>query len=308
MRAFDRKFGANLVRELPEAPAVYLFKDAAGTVLYAGKAKNVRRRLANYRNAGRRKVHRKMRMLVREACSLEVRVQPSEAAALLAENALIRTLRPRHNVDGAFDFLYPAIGSGRRDHQLLLCFTTQPEAFAALDLQWHGSFRPRLRAREAFDALLALLAHVGHREPRSRLPLAPRLRGARWVALRRTPPALLASIRAFFDGRSPDLLPMLSVQLLEVRAAREQAEQVQQAIRTLEAFYDRDVLGLRRVREATGRAGLFVPRQERDALFLEARLQRARADGAGAAPSAGAAGSGARRARSSASSRLAPEP
>ena len=126
LRRFDRKFGADLLRELPERPAVYLFKDEGGRVLYAGKAKNVRRRLASYRNASRRKAHRKMRTLVREAHSVEVRVQTSERAALLLENELIRTLRPRYNVDGAFDFLYPAIGSGRHDGRLLLCFSARP--------------------------------------------------------------------------------------------------------------------------------------------------------------------------------------
>ncbi len=272
VREFDRKFGAELLRELPAAPAVYLFKDASGSVLYAGKARNVRRRLASYRCAGRRKAHRKMRLVVREACTLEVLVQPSEATALRVENELIRTLRPRHNVDGAFHFLYPAIGSGRREDALVLCFTTQPEAFAALDLQWHGSFRPRLRALEAFDALAALLRYVGHREPRSRLPAAPRLRGSRLAAWRRTRPELLDALRAFLDGGSPEVLSALSLQLLENAAARRKAAQVQQAVRCLDSFYRFDVLRLRRARDATGRAATFVPRHERDALFLEARL------------------------------------
>ena len=107
------------MRELPEGPAVYLFKDEAGVVLYAGKAKNVRRRLASYRNASRRKAHRKMRTLVREAACLEVRLQPSEGEALRVENELIRSLRPRYNVDGAFDFLYPAIGTGTNESSRL---------------------------------------------------------------------------------------------------------------------------------------------------------------------------------------------
>jgi excinuclease UvrABC nuclease subunit len=47
-------------------------------VLYAGKAKDLRRRLAGYRNASRRKAHRKMRTLVRLAASLEIRSQESE--------------------------------------------------------------------------------------------------------------------------------------------------------------------------------------------------------------------------------------
>ena len=130
-KQFDRKFGADLVRELPATPAVYLFKDEGGEVIYAGKAKNIRRRLQGYRNAGRRKAHRKMRRLVTQAHSLEVRLQPSERDALLLENELIRTLRPRYNVEGAYSFLYPAIGTAQHDHQTLLLFTTQTDAFAS---------------------------------------------------------------------------------------------------------------------------------------------------------------------------------
>ena len=63
MKRFDRKFGVNFLKELPQSPAVYLFKDETGEVLYTGKAKNVRRRLSDYRNASRRKAHRKMRSI-----------------------------------------------------------------------------------------------------------------------------------------------------------------------------------------------------------------------------------------------------
>ena len=273
VRRFDRKFGADFLRELPEAPGVYLFKDEAGGVLYAGKAKNLRRRLAGYRNASRRKAHRKMRTLVREAHSLEVRLQASEGAALLLENELIRTLRPPYNVDGAFDFLYPAIGTGRHDGRLLLCFTTRPDAYDTLALRWHGTFRPRLRAREAFDALVELLMRIGHAEPSSRLPRAPRLRGSRLVALRRLPPELLGASRSFLDGDSDALLAQLFTQLLESRQARREAAEVEAALRCLEAFHRHDVARLRAARLATGRADRFVPQAERDALFIQARLR-----------------------------------
>jgi len=271
LKKFDRKFGADFLRELPESPAVYLFKDESGEVLYAGKAKNVRRRLSGYRNASRRKAHRKMRTLVREAHSVEVRVQPSEGEALLAENELIRSLRPRYNVDGAFDFLYPAIGTGRNDHQLLLCFTSQRDAFSALGLRWHGTYRPRRRAREGFDLLVELLGLIGHLEPRSRLPKAPRLRGSRLVAVRRVPPELLLPLREFLDGESDALLATLFELLLESRVARREAAQVQEDVRGLRAFYRRDLRALREARRVTCRSGSFVPQDERDALFIEAK-------------------------------------
>ncbi len=272
MKVFDRKFGADLLRELPEAPGVYLFKDDSGEVLYAGKAKNLRHRLAGYRNASRRKAHRKMRQVVREAHSLEVRIQPSEREALLAENELIRTLRPRFNVDGAFDFLYPAVGIGGDAAQRWLGFTTDTAAFDALGLVWHGVFRPRIAAREAFDELVRLLASVGHLEPRSALPDAPRLRGSRFVGLRRLPDPIAEALSPFFHGDSDALLGLLFEALLESPDARRDAAEVQQRLRALRRFYRRDVQRLRDARRKTGRETPFVPQAERDALFIEARM------------------------------------
>ena len=45
LKRFDKKFGAEFLQGLPTTPAVYLFKDELGEVLYAGKARNIRRRL-----------------------------------------------------------------------------------------------------------------------------------------------------------------------------------------------------------------------------------------------------------------------
>lgn len=274
MKRFDRKFGRDFLSELPQAPAVYLFKGEDGEVLYAGKAKNVRRRLAQYRNASRRKAHRKMRTLVREAESLEVRVQESEAEALLIENQLIREHRPRYNVDGAFDFLYPAIGTGLHEGRVTLCFTTDPDHFAPLGLRWHGAFRPRWRAREAFDALLLVFGRLGHREPRSRLPMLPARRGSVLALFRRVPAVLLDSTRRFIDGEDDALLRELFEPLLESRDARRDAARVEEALRALEDFHVQDAVRLRRARLATGHVGDYVPAAERDALFIRARSAR----------------------------------
>ncbi len=124
VNAFDRTFGADFVSELPTTPAVYLFRDAQDRVIYVGKAKNIRRRLSSYRNAGRKKAHRKMRKIVQAAASIEVRLVDSDADALVLENELIRTLRPKLNIEGKFDFLYPAIGLGVRPQHTRLCCTT----------------------------------------------------------------------------------------------------------------------------------------------------------------------------------------
>jgi excinuclease ABC subunit C len=267
--SFDRKFGAQLVRELPAAPGVYLFKDAAGTVVYAGKAKNLRRRIALYRSAGRRRAHRKLRRVVRAAIALEIRVQPSERDALLLENELIRTLRPRLNVDGAYSFLYPAIGTAVRDHLLLLCFTTRVDAYAGFGLRWHGCFRSRPRALDAFEDLVALLGFLGHREPVARLAAVPRLRGSRLVAFRRIE-GLAPSLDRFLAGESRGALAELSARLLDKPDAREAAADVGEQLRRLDAFFASDARKLREALRAAKRAG-YVPQHERDALFLALR-------------------------------------
>ncbi|MGY8739117.1 MAG: GIY-YIG nuclease family protein [bacterium] len=275
MKRFDRKFGVDFLKALPKQPAVYLFKDANGGVIYAGKAKDIRQRLIGYRNATRRKAHRKMRTLVREAASLEVLLQDSETAALLLENQLIRELRPEYNVDGAFDFLYPAIGTSFHERRLLLCFTTQPDRFDTLEMQWHGVFRPRLRAQEAFHALVELFSRVGHIEPRSRLPEAPNIKGSRLVAIRRVPTAFLDTTRRYFDGEDDALLPALFTQLLESDEARRSATDTQGLLKTLQAFFHEDTSRLRAARLMMGRPHAFVPQNERDSLFIQSRAAEA---------------------------------
>ena len=274
MKRFDRKFGKDFLSELPRSPAVYLFKDEQGEVLYTGKAKDIRRRLSAYRNAGRRKVERKMLTLVREAHSLEVILQPSETAALLVENQLIRELRPPYNVEGAFDFLYPAIGTGVHDGRLVLCLTSDPALFASLPLVWHGTFRPRWRARDAFDALVSLFGRLGHIEPRSRSAFAAPRRGSRSVAFRRIPESLLPSLRNFLDGEDDGLLERLATALLERDEARRNANDVQTELRLLAAFFVRDAARLHAARKIVRWSGSFVPRHERDALFIRTRRQQ----------------------------------
>lgn len=274
-RLFDQKFGPGQLGELPRSPGVYLFRDAEQRVLYAGKAKDLRRRLGNYRTATRRKAHRKMRLLVRSATTLEVRPQPSEHDALLLENELIRTLRPPFNVDGAFSFLYPALGIGGDDGRVLLAFTSAPEEWSSLGLRWHGCFRSRRRARAAFEGLVELFGRVGHREPMSRRPAVPLRRGARLEVFRRLPPDIAAAAAGYLAGESTELLSLLFQRLLDSASARRGAAEVEEHLKTLADFARRDIASLGRALAKTGRSG-WVPAGERDALFINARHSPAR--------------------------------
>src|SRR5688572_1261031 len=98
MKSFDRQFGVSFYTSLPPSPGIYRFLAASGEVLYVGKAKNLRRRLGQYRNARRCRAHAKMRKIVKDAKRIEFEICGDEFEALRKENETIQRLRPKWNV------------------------------------------------------------------------------------------------------------------------------------------------------------------------------------------------------------------
>ncbi|TYR32836.1 excinuclease ABC subunit UvrC [Mesorhizobium microcysteis] len=96
-----------LVKRLPNAPGVYRMMNAAGDVLYVGKARSLKKRVTNYAQ-GRGHTNRIGRM-VRETASMEFVVTRTEIEALLLEANLIKRLRPRFNVLLRDDKSFPYI-------------------------------------------------------------------------------------------------------------------------------------------------------------------------------------------------------
>jgi len=99
---------AEKAERLPDAPGVYLWKDAQGAVLYVGKANRLRTRVRNYLGAGQHD-SLKTQALMRAAADLETIVVPTEATALMLESNLIKEHRPRFNVLLRDDKSYPFI-------------------------------------------------------------------------------------------------------------------------------------------------------------------------------------------------------
>ncbi len=93
---------------LPLSPGVYQFIDRTGVVIYVGKAKSLRKRVSSY--FVQSKEHSaKVRVLVRQIVEIRHIVVDSETDALLLENSLIKTLRPRYNILLKDDKTYPWI-------------------------------------------------------------------------------------------------------------------------------------------------------------------------------------------------------
>ena len=96
-----------IVKRLPNAPGVYRMMNAAGDVLYVGKARSLKKRVTNYAQ-GRFHTNRIGRM-VRETATMEFVVTRTETEALLLEANLIKRLRPRFNVLMRDDKSFPYI-------------------------------------------------------------------------------------------------------------------------------------------------------------------------------------------------------
>jgi excinuclease ABC subunit C len=94
--------------QLPESPGAYLFKDASGTVLYVGKARNLRSRVRSYFLESRW-MNAKTGSLAREIADLETIVVGNEREALALEHNLIKKYRPKFNVLLRDDKTYPYI-------------------------------------------------------------------------------------------------------------------------------------------------------------------------------------------------------
>lgn len=101
-RLLAERFGAEFFRAVPERPGVYLFAAASGGVLYVGKARNLRRRLASYRAALPERLPRRLRRVLPDVAGIHWDECPHEAAALARERELIRRLRPRGNTAGVY--------------------------------------------------------------------------------------------------------------------------------------------------------------------------------------------------------------
>lgn len=115
--AVKPKYGPKLiddyVKRLPHKPGVYRMFDQYGTVLYVGKAKDLKKRVKAYTNYDRHPT--RLRRMIRATTAMEFVITESETEALILEASLIKRLKPRYNILLRDDKSFPYI-LVRKDH------------------------------------------------------------------------------------------------------------------------------------------------------------------------------------------------
>src|SRR2546430_12526121 len=134
-------------KQLPDQPGVYLFRDAKGRVLYVGKAKSIRKRVASHFSG---RTHYGSHEMMGEVDSVEAVVVATEAEALLAEQNFIKRYKPRFNIRLRDDKSYPYIAISMDEPFPRVYFTRERHRKTRL---YFGPYSSAKRTRSTLETL-----------------------------------------------------------------------------------------------------------------------------------------------------------
>jgi excinuclease ABC subunit C len=142
------------LKEIPRSPGVYLYKDAAGKIIYIGKAKNLRNRVRSYFQAGRNTADIsydiKTSELVRQIADVEVIVTDNEVEAFILEATLVKQHQPYFNYKLKDDKSYPHLKLTINEPFPKCVITRRIQNDGAL---YFGPFLPASMARRTIDLI-----------------------------------------------------------------------------------------------------------------------------------------------------------
>ena len=131
------------ISELPDSAGVYLFYDAAGELLYVGKARSIRKRVSSHFSGGETR-------LTSRVDRIDFLVTANEAEALLAEQSFIKRHRPRFNIRLRDDKSYPYVCVSLDEDYPRVYFTREKHRAGRA---YFGPFSSAKRVRETLDLL-----------------------------------------------------------------------------------------------------------------------------------------------------------
>ncbi|HTW58378.1 MAG TPA: excinuclease ABC subunit UvrC [Terriglobales bacterium] len=234
------------IRTIPTEPGVYLYKNAEGEVIYVGKAKNLRSRVASYFHEGRWE-DAKTGTLVREAVDVDYIVVANNKEALALENNLIKQRKPRFNILLRDDKTYPYVK--------LTLGERWPRVYVTRRLRKDGSeyYGPYFPGNLAYRIVDLIHRHflipsckvdLTRFHPRPCLQYYIKRCLGPCVKDLTTPDAYLEAVRdvkLFLEGRPTDLSKSLRARMEQAAAAQEyeRAARYRDLISTVEQLQER---------------------------------------------------------------------
>ena len=203
-KPLNDRLGAAFFRGIPRAPGVYRMFDEAGLLLYIGQSIDLRDRLNSYRHVHPDRDSKKTNRLVHLVRRIEWEVCDSPVSAVLRENELLRTLRPRFNRMNVYPKACFFIGVEREEGLLRLMLTRDTTMGGKLFGAFKGAAWP-------FASLCRLLFIASHREvsfghfPSRLLTMAP-LRTQTFGSGE----SVASLVEAYLAGESASLLETLT--------------------------------------------------------------------------------------------------
>ncbi len=236
---------------LPDTPGVYMYYDAEGTVIYVGKAKNLKRRVSSYFN----RTHDVLRtnILVRNIADMKYIVVPTEQDALNLENSMIKEYKPRYNVLLKDDKSYPWI---------VVTNEMYPRVFLTRQhikdgSKYYGPYTNTAVARTVLDLIGQMYPVRTCRTPitpeyiakgRGRLCLQYHIKKCRGCCTgeidQRTYASYIDGIRRILRGETGELMNYLrdQMQALAAELRFEEAQELKNAYRLLENYRSKSVI------------------------------------------------------------------
>ncbi|MDQ6894619.1 MAG: excinuclease ABC subunit UvrC [Acidobacteriota bacterium] len=234
-------------QNVPDAPGVYLFKGPRGKVLYVGKARSLKKRLASYFTKGTESS--KTDALLRSFTDVETIVTNTNLEALLLENTLIKRHRPRYNICLRDDKTYPYIKvtTGEPWPRAFVTRRVQEDGHSYFGPFWGGLARRIMRMITRHFQIRTCSIEIDGKLPRPCLYydlhacLGPCVAG---LTTREAYAEAVRDVVLFLQGRNRELIPRLEAKMIEAANAEgfEMAGAYRDAIRTVQDVAQRQLV------------------------------------------------------------------
>jgi excinuclease ABC subunit C len=232
---------------VPDAPGVYLFKDRRGRLLYVGKARSLRKRVASYFVRGPEAT--KTEALLDSFADLETIVTNTELEALLLENSLIKKHRPRYNICLRDDKTYPyiKITTGEEWPRALVTRRVVEDGHSYFGPFWGGLARRIMRMITRHFQIRTCTIEIDGTLPRPCLYFDLHACLGPCVAGLTTKAAYDEAVRdvvLFLQGRNKELVASLEKKMLQASNGEnfEMAAAYRDALRTVEDVSEHQVV------------------------------------------------------------------